>query len=293
MLLCDIFQEKFMARSRSRSGFLFMFVILVLIGAVIYTFRDRFMVLFNTGYSSGKDFISKNIDKKDNKKNVKEKIEKLDKNDKGGEKDLQKEFDEIKDNINDIKDKLTQKESNNTEQKDVNKPETNPKTEKKSDKVVENKKETPKKIENKSELKERISKVYFNKVTKDEKQILVSVDRNVYYKNTPLTETINSLLKGPSQNEKNKEVITNIPGNTKLLSIYIKENIAFVNFSKEFEYNSYGKEAALAQIKQIVYTATEFPNIKSVQILIDGKVKKYMGGEGILIDKPYSRSDFS
>ena len=119
------------------------------------------------------------------------------------------------------------------------------------------------------------------------------VDRTVFYFNTPLTETLKSLLSGPQGNEKNIEMITNITNNTKLLSVTIKNNTAFINFSEEFELNSYGRDSTITQIKQVVYTATEFPNVKNVQILINGQIKKYLGGEGVLINKPYSRNDFS
>ena len=92
--------------------------------------------------------------------------------------------------------------------------------------------------------------------------MLFSVDRNVTYKDTPLTETISTLLKGPNEKEKTKEVITNIPQNSKLISVSIKDNTAFVNFSKDFEYNTYGKDATVIQIKQIVYTRYGIPEYK-------------------------------
>ncbi len=109
----------------------------------------------------------------------------------------------------------------------------------------------------------------------------------------PLTETLKQLLYGPTASEKSNSLITNIPDKTTLLSVSIRNNIAYVNLSKEFEYNPSGKESTLAQLKQIVYTTTEFPNIKSVQILIEDKVKTYLGGEGIIINKPISRNDFN
>ena len=67
------------SKSRHRSGFLFMFVLIVLLAAVIYTFKDRLSVLFNTGFSAGKNFIGKNFDKKNDSDSAKKKIESMDK----------------------------------------------------------------------------------------------------------------------------------------------------------------------------------------------------------------------
>jgi spore germination protein GerM len=57
-------------------------------------------------------------------------------------------------------------------------------------------------------------------------------------------------------------------------------------------YNHYGVEGYLAQLKQIVYTATTFPSVQDVQILVEGKQKDYLGGEGVYIGKPLSRNSF-
>ena len=43
---------------------------------------------------------------------------------------------------------------------------------------------------------------------------------------------------------------------------------------------------------QIVYTATEFSTVKSVQFLIDGQKKEYLGSEGVWIGSPLSRTSF-
>ncbi len=44
-----------------------------------------------------------------------------------------------------------------------------------------------------------------------------------------------------------------------------------------------------AQLKQVVWTATEFGSVRSVQILIGGKIADYLGPEGLRIRDPLSR----
>ncbi len=136
-------------------------------------------------------------------------------------------------------------------------------------------------------------KVYFAKISDDEKIFVQSVSRNIRYIDSPLIETLAVLISGPLKSEQNKEIISCIPPKTRLLSAKVKSGVAYLNFSKEFEFNPYGREGTYNQLKQIVFTATQFPTVKAVKILIEGKEKVYIGGEGIMINKLLTRDDFS
>lgn len=140
--------------------------------------------------------------------------------------------------------------------------------------------------------KVRRSKLYFIEISESGDISLKGIVRPVYFVDSPLTETVKTLLEGLSSSELNMGLISLIPEQTKLLSINIKDGIAYLNFSDSFRFNSFGKEGYNAQLKQVVYTATEFSTIKSVQILIDGVKIDYMGPEGVFIGNPLSRSDF-
>jgi len=140
-------------------------------------------------------------------------------------------------------------------------------------------------------IKTRDAIIYFTLI-KDDDLILKPVKRTIHYINNPLEATLKSLMKGITDEEDNANIVTNIPDGTELKSISIKDGIAYLDFSNEFEQNLYGRESVVNQLKQIVYTTTEFPNIKGVQFLINGEIKNYLGGDGIMIDKTLTRSDF-
>jgi spore germination protein GerM len=70
--------------------------------------------------------------------------------------------------------------------------------------------------------------------------------------------------------------------------VRIEGNTALISFNEEFQYNSLGREGCEAQLKQIVWTATEFPNIHNVQILINGKKVDFLS-EGINVTYPIGR----
>jgi len=82
---------------------------------------------------------------------------------------------------------------------------------------------------------------------------------------------INELLKGPQQSGHFKT----ISSETKLLSIETKNNVCFVNFSKEFvDKHSGGTSAERLTIYSIVNSLTELNTIDKVQFLIEGKKRE-------------------
>ncbi len=136
----------------------------------------------------------------------------------------------------------------------------------------------------------RNAKIYFIKPDGDGVASVVGVSRSVRFKDEPLRETIAALLAGPSGTEEDSGYITTIPRNAKLLDVYVKNDIAYLDFNEAFRFNSSGKEGQRAAIIQIVYTCTEFSNVSSVLFLINGEKVDYLGPEGIFIGEPVTRT---
>lgn len=118
------------------------------------------------------------------------------------------------------------------------------------------------------------------------------VSRQLPKSDSPLSDAVKALLAGPTADEKAKSCMTLIPAGTKLLSANVKNGIATLNFSEEFEYNSVGVEGYMGQLMQIVFTATSFNTVNSVQFIIEGQREEYLGSEGEWIGSPLSRSSF-
>jgi spore germination protein GerM len=112
--------------------------------------------------------------------------------------------------------------------------------------------------------------------------------RKIAVSDSPMLDSLNALLAGPSAEEQRRGLVSLIPRNTRILSATVRGSTAYISFSEDFQYNTYGVEGYAAQLNQIVWTATEFPNIKDVQILIEGRRVDYLG-EGIWIGSPVSR----
>ncbi len=136
------------------------------------------------------------------------------------------------------------------------------------------------------------AKLCFAEVDGDGAVIRREILRKVAKSKSPLTNNIKLLLEGPNYTESQNGCSTMIPEGSKLLSASIKEGIAYLNFSKDFEFNRLGIEGYQTQLMQIVYTATEFSTVNAVQFLIDGEHKQYLGSEGVWIGTPLSRASF-
>lgn len=118
------------------------------------------------------------------------------------------------------------------------------------------------------------------------------VKRNVAKTDSPLTYAINELLKGPSASlSSEKNLSTLIPKGTKLLSAKVQNKVAYLDFNQAFEFNEIGIEGYIHQLEQIVYTATAFSTVESVQFLIEGKKIEYLA-EAQWIGSPLSRKSF-
>lgn len=119
------------------------------------------------------------------------------------------------------------------------------------------------------------------------------VKRSVPKNDSPLTTAINLLLEGPDVSKSaEKECMTLIPSGTQLLSARVSDGVAYLNFNDAFEVNPDGVEGYINSLAQIVFTSTSFSTVKSVQFLIDGEKKDYLGSEGQWIGSPLSRGSF-
>jgi germination protein M len=139
----------------------------------------------------------------------------------------------------------------------------------------------------------RKARLFFVTVDPGGKLLVKSVFRPIPASDSPLHDTLEALLKGPTAGELNSGMLTMIPLESRLRSVTMSGDTAVVDFDQSFRFNAQGTEALNAQLRQVVYAATEFPNVKNVQVLIDGKKVRSLGTEGVRIDTPLSRSSFS
>ena len=138
----------------------------------------------------------------------------------------------------------------------------------------------------------RTATLFFVTIDSDGRVLRKEVTRDVPRTDSPLSETLSVLFSGPNGAESSKNLRSLIPNGTRLLSASVKDGVATLNLSEEFQFNQFGIEGYLGQLAQIVFTATAFPTVSSVQILIEGQRREYLGAEGVWIGTPLSREKF-
>lgn len=88
-------------------------------------------------------------------------------------------------------------------------------------------------------------------------------------------QIVNELIAGPIDDN----LIPTIPPGTKLLSLVIEDEIAYVDFSEELKTNHWGGSAGETMtITSITNSLTELEAIGKVQILIDGEKQESLAG---------------
>jgi germination protein M len=87
------------------------------------------------------------------------------------------------------------------------------------------------------------------------------------------------------------QIATAIPAGTKLLGISIKNGVATVDLSRDFESGG-GSASAFYRLGQVAYTLTQFSTVRSVLFQVEGETVTTFGPEGIVLEGPQARRDF-
>jgi len=105
------------------------------------------------------------------------------------------------------------------------------------------------------------------------------------------TAALEALLEGPTRRERASGVTTAIPAGTRLLGVSIRNGVATVDLTSEYESGG-GSLSMQVRLGQVVYTVTQFPTVKAVLFELDGTPVDVFSGEGIVLDHPVGRSDY-
>lgn len=180
----------------------------------------------------------------------------------------------------------------NTDNTQTAREQKNNKTEPTNKKNANNEAVAEKQTTQTSEAKTSRATIYFVRIDADGHISRVACERRLNVSDSPMSDALKSLFAGTSKAENEKSYRSLIPPETKLLAASVRDGVAYINVSENFEFNKYGIEGYLAELAQVVYTATEFSTVKSVQFLIEGRKKDYLGSDGVWIGSPLSRDSF-
>ncbi|WP_088893129.1 GerMN domain-containing protein [Leptolyngbya ohadii] len=139
-----------------------------------------------------------------------------------------------------------------------------------------------------SPAQEQTVQVYWLKTNSDKIELApapVSVPAG--QPDTTLKAAFETMLKGSPD----ATLTSTVPQGTRLLGLEVKPDGVHVNLSQEFTSGG-GSASMQGRLGQVIYTATAIdPNAK-VWLSVEGKPLDVLGGEGLLVNQPTSRSDF-
>lgn len=95
---------------------------------------------------------------------------------------------------------------------------------------------------------------------------------------------VKELISAPSNWERSKGFVSEIPSGTKLLSVRESSNNVLMDLSGDFESGG-GAESTYMRIKQVIKTVNSNTS-KPVYLYINGKQAEVIGGEGVMLKQP-------
>ncbi|MCL6473111.1 MAG: GerMN domain-containing protein [Firmicutes bacterium] len=136
--------------------------------------------------------------------------------------------------------------------------------------------------------------LYFINV-RDGVMFLVPERRTIPKTSAIARASLEELIKGPKQ----AGLTSVIPRDTKVRSVKITDSLATIDFSREVLNANVGAESEALGIAQIVDTLTQFPTIKTVKFLVEGRDRGTIDGRQIedwwghvgLSKQPFSRNE--
>lgn len=140
-----------------------------------------------------------------------------------------------------------------------------------------------KKVEQKKE--NEVVTIYFLALDSDDKGIYKKVTRDVPVGENKLEFAITELIKGPNIVEKSMGAYSEIPKETKLLSIKQTKDKVIIDFSSDFQYGG-GTDSVYSRMMQLIKTSVANVKNKDIYLYLDGQKIDMIGGEGIMISQP-------
>ena len=144
-----------------------------------------------------------------------------------------------------------------------------------------------------SEVKQETAEIYWLQSKGDKFELVerpVTLDKATSTNpNAILEQAFQRLFAGPSNSD--REISTSIPPGTKLRSVQVEKDTVKIDLSPEFTSGG-GSASMTGRLGQVIYTATSLdPNAK-VFISVNGKLLETLGGEGLELEQPLTRSSF-
>ena len=107
----------------------------------------------------------------------------------------------------------------------------------------------------------------------------------------PVAAALGLLMRGPSAKERAAGLASQIPAGSRLRGVTLAGGVASVDLSSRFASGG-GSATMFARLAQVVFTATQFPNVHGVRFLLDGHAVTTFSSEGIVLRGLQTRAGY-
>lgn len=121
---------------------------------------------------------------------------------------------------------------------------------------------------------------------------LVLVTRELSVRLGNAESALRALIEGPTERERERDIATEIPEDTLLLSVTVVDHVADVNLSREFQTPA-PSGSILLRVAQVVRTATALKGVTAIRFSIDGEPVSVVTDTGRSVDRPVSPLDYA
>jgi len=110
-------------------------------------------------------------------------------------------------------------------------------------------------------------------------------------KRQPVESVLTALLDGPTAREDARGITSEIPPQTRLLTVSVTGSVVQVNLSREFQ-SAGSSQSVLLRVAQVVRTLTLVKGVAFIRFQIDG-VFVSVPTDGGVVDRPVGSSDYA
>ena len=133
--------------------------------------------------------------------------------------------------------------------------------------------------------------IYFSKLVGAD-VIVEPVRRKLLKGQSPISQSLNELIAGPTKEEQDNGFYTEIPQGTRIIKITEEPDTVRININNQFASGG-GSSSIEARLKELIYTSLDAEPIKKVYLDLDSEEVEILGGEGLEVIQPLTKENFA
>ena len=103
-------------------------------------------------------------------------------------------------------------------------------------------------------------------------------------------EAVAALVRGPDADEQARGLSTALPADLEVLDVALRDSVLYVDLSADLARGG-GTALMRARLEQLLWTLSQPASVDGVALSVEGEPLHVLGGDGILVERPWYRTD--